>query len=112
MKNLLISTIYTFIIKPFLSLIIGVKFKNSTVLNTQKQFLIIANHNSYLDALALLAALPFGQLKNVHAVVATDYFGQNFLCKILVKWFFNAIFIHRNRPLGSPPSIENLDVLL
>ena len=111
-KNTIIPTIYTFIINPILTLIIGVNFENKSSLRGQQQFLIVANHNSHLDALSILAAIPYSQFRKVHTVVAADYFGKNRLCKIFVKLFFNAVFINRNSVKNEPSSIEILDHLL
>jgi len=57
MKKIILQVIYTFIIRPLFSLFIGVKFENTNALSEQQQFIIIANHNSHLDALAIRAAL-------------------------------------------------------
>lgn len=42
----------------------------------EKQFIILANHNSHLDTLSLLASLPGELLWKVKPVAAEDYFGK------------------------------------
>jgi len=110
--NVVIKLFYLLIIRPWLKLIIGVQFKNRTQLKDLDQFIIVANHNSHFDSLSIMAAMPINKLKKIKAVAAGDYFGKKKLTRNLMKWFFNAILINRNRKAGEPSIIEVLDTTL
>jgi len=70
---------YLFIVRPWLTLIIGVRFINRKFFKKHKQFIIVANHNSHFDSLSILAALPGSRLKNTCTVASGDYFGKSSL---------------------------------
>jgi 1-acyl-sn-glycerol-3-phosphate acyltransferase len=110
--NVVIKLFYLLIIRPWLKLIIGVQFKNRTQLKDLDQFIIVANHNSHFDSLSIMAAMPINKLKKIKVVAAGDYFGKKKLTRNLMKWFFNAILINRNRKAGEPSIIEVLDTTL
>ncbi len=55
MQKLILQFIYSLLIRNFLKLFVGVKFQNAYFLIKEKQFIIVANHNSHLDTLTILA---------------------------------------------------------
>ena len=109
MKDLFQSLFYSMLVKPWLTLIIGVRFENQNALKGIKQYIIVANHNSHFDTVSIMAALPKGKLKNTSAVAAADYFGKTSVAWYAMKLFFNAILINRNRQKGAPSTIDVLD---
>ena len=112
MKYLFNRLFYVFIVRPWLRLIIGVRFQNRDVFNNLDQFIVVANHNSHFDTVSILAALPSSKLKTTHAVAAGDYFGKTSITKFLMSIFFNAILINRNRKEGEPSAIDIMDEYL
>lgn len=68
--------IYKGVFQWFLKLIVGVQFTDCRFLKKEKQFIILANHNSHLDTLSLLSSLPGELLWKVKPVAAEDYFGK------------------------------------
>src|SRR5262245_39708307 len=58
-------------------------------LPTDRSFVLIANHTSHLDALCLLSALSFRQLRNAFPVAARDYFCLTTLRAQVAKLFVN-----------------------
>lgn len=109
MSNLFKRLFYTFFIRPWLTIIIGVNFQNRKLLKETDQFIIVANHNSHFDVVSIMAAMPGNKLKNIRAVAAGDYFGKSSFRSFFTKLFFNAILINRNRKEGEPSAIEVLD---
>lgn len=109
MKHLFSRLFYFLIVRPWLTLIIGVRFENRKTFDGLKQFIIVANHNSHFDSVSIMAALPGDKLKTTRAVAAGDYFGKNSISTIAMKLFFNAILINRNRKKGEPSTIDILD---
>jgi len=67
-----------------------------------RQYILVANHNTHLDVFALFMLFPLGQIHRVHAVAAADYFGRG-LKGNLARVLFNAILIERG---GGGASLE------
>lgn len=89
-------------LKPFLWLFLGVKFKYQEKLDFEHGKIIIANHNSHVDALAILSCVPIRFLHKVHPVVARDYFYKTKLTRILAKLILNSVSVARNKEFKSP----------
>lgn len=89
--------IYRIVMKNFLRIIFGVSYKNVKHFKEIKQFIIVANHNSHLDTVSVLAAMPTSQLTRVHPVAAGDYFGKNRITQFLSEFFVNSLLISRHK---------------
>ena len=76
MKRLLLILVHSVIWRSFLRFIIGVKYVNRGVLKSQKQFILIANHNSHLDSMAIMSAMPMAMVHKVHPIADEDFFGD------------------------------------
>jgi 1-acyl-sn-glycerol-3-phosphate acyltransferase len=74
---------FALIVHPFLLIVIGVNTRNRENLPSTGPAVIVANHNSHLDALMLMTLLPMRMLSRVHPVAAEDYFLKN----RLLAWF-------------------------
>jgi 1-acyl-sn-glycerol-3-phosphate acyltransferase len=98
MKSIVLRLLYSTIIRNFLRVILGVHYTNREILESCDQFIIVANHNSHLDTIALMAALPADKLISTKPVAAGDYFGKTSLKKRLTEFFVNALLIPRSRP--------------
>lgn len=79
----------------FLKLIVGVQFTDCRFLKKEKQFIILANHNSHLDTLSLLSSLPGNLLWKVKPVAAEDYFGKTRLQAAFSNYLINTLLIRR-----------------
>ena len=97
MQRLILRTLYCGFVKWFLKLIVGVRFDDASFLARQKQFIIVANHNSHLDTMTIMASLPGNIIHKVKPVAAADYFGRTKLQERLSKYFINALLIRRKR---------------
>jgi len=97
MQKILLQFIYSVLVRNFLKLFVGVKFGNAKFLLKEKQFIIVANHNSHLDTLTLLASLPSKIILNVKPVAAQDHFGKTKLKEKLSNYFINTLLIQRKR---------------
>lgn len=95
LQSLILQIIYKGIIQWFLRIIVGVKFGDSRFLKDEKQFIILANHNSHLDTLSLMASLPGNILWKVKPVAAEDYFGNTPLKAAFSNYFINTLLIRR-----------------
>ena len=97
MRTLGFFLLYKVIMRYFLSWIVGVKWINKEHLRGKGPFIFVSNHNSHLDTMAILAALPAIQIPTTHPVAALDYFGNSRLKKKITRFLTNAILIDRNR---------------
>lgn len=102
MQRLILRFIYSVFFRLYLRVIIGVQFKRPKFLANEKQFIIVANHNSHLDTISLLASLPSSIIHKVKPVAAQDYFGTTSLKGKLTNYFLNTLLIQRKRDKENP----------
>ncbi len=112
MKRVLLPFLYSILMRTFLRVIVGVHFRNREVLKEQKQFVIVANHNSHLDTMSLLSAIPMRMLWKTHPIAAGDYFGQSPMKAFFTRFFVNAILIPRSRPKEGEEGPDPIKLML
>lgn len=95
LQPLVLQFLYGGICRFFLKLIVGVHFSDSRFLKDEKQFIILANHNSHLDTIGLLASLPRKIMWKVKPVAAEDYFGNTKPKAAFSNYFINTLLIRR-----------------
>lgn len=83
-------------------MIVGVKFSDSKFLLSEDQFIIVANHNSHLDTMSLLASVPGRLIHKIKPVAAQDHFGKTKFQERLSNYFINALLIPRKRDKDNP----------
>jgi 1-acyl-sn-glycerol-3-phosphate acyltransferase len=101
------------IVKPLVLLMLGINVRGRQYLPLSGPAILVANHNSHLDTVALLSLFPLGIINKVHPVAAADYF----LCNRFIKWFAlhiaGIVPIERKvRDVGQQlfsPALEELD---
>lgn len=74
---------FLLIVRPIMLVVLGFNVRGYDRLPRQGPALVVANHNSHLDALALITLFGMRRLKDVHPVAAADYFLRN----RLLAWF-------------------------
>lgn len=97
MRTIFLTLVYKVGMRFFLQVIIGVKYYNRKILKKQKQFILVSNHNSHLDTMAMMTAVPFRKLHSTHPVAAGDYFGDSKIKTFLTKLLVNGILIARSK---------------
>ena len=102
MKNLSLKIIYGFIVRWFLKIIVGISFDKADFLTDLKQFIIVANHNSHLDTMTIMASLPKSIIPKVKPVAAKDHFGKTKLSTAFSNFFINTLLINRKRDKENP----------
>jgi len=108
MKGFILGFLYLGIMRTFLRVIVGVKFIHKENLKKKKQFIIVSNHNSHLDTMALLASLSWMQIGKTHPVAAGDYFGKSPIKASLTRFLTNSILIRRSKNDGTENPIEQM----
>lgn len=83
MIKLLRFLFHYLIAKPLVLLMLGINIRDGQHLPVSGPAIIVANHNSHLDTLALMSLFSFSLLDHVHPVAAADYYMTN---KFL-RWF-------------------------
>jgi len=102
MQKITLQLIYSVLMRFFLKYIVGIKFDDAKFLLKEDQFIIVANHNSHLDTMTLLASLPSKIIDKVKPVAAGDHFGKTKLKGKLTSFFVNALLIKRGRDKVNP----------
>ncbi|CBW25392.1 putative acyltransferase [Halobacteriovorax marinus SJ] len=90
------------ILGPFVKIVLGVKFRYDERPCFDQPKIIVANHNSHVDAIAILCSLSIKDLKRVHPVVARDYFYRNSFTKLFAKLCLNSVSVSRSRQFENP----------
>ncbi|WP_198412988.1 lysophospholipid acyltransferase family protein [Synechococcus sp. UW140] len=83
LKQLQKALFFLLLVKPILSLIIGLHIRDQQRLPKRGPALVVANHNSHLDVFVLMSLFPLRMLSKLRAVAAADYFLSN----PLLAWF-------------------------
>lgn len=92
MKLLFLIVIYK-VVMPVLLKLVGVRIRHKAAYQEQKQFIVVANHNSHVDTMALLASLPIRLLIKTHPVATANYFGKKKWLAFISNLFVNTVLI-------------------
>jgi 1-acyl-sn-glycerol-3-phosphate acyltransferase len=88
-------------VRPVLR-VLGVRVRRRALVPTGP-CLVVANHNSHLDAAVLMSLFPLRRLPRVHPVAAVDYFGKNLVRRTMAMVLMNGIPIERRPQAGVDP---------
>ena len=110
MKKIILILIYTIFWRNFLKIFIGLKYNNRNVLKKKKQFILIANHNSHMDTMAIMSSIPSRYIHRVHPIAASDFFGGSKFKEKLMRYMVNATLIPRKRA-ESKEDIDPIQVM-
>ncbi|CAM3300225.1 1-acyl-sn-glycerol-3-phosphate acyltransferase [Flavobacterium longum] len=102
MQKICLQFTFGFLLRPFLRWFVGVRFCDTDFLSAEKQFIIVANHNSHLDTMTIMASLPRNIIHKVKPVAAADHFGKTKRKEKLSNFFINTLLIQRRRDKENP----------
>jgi 1-acyl-sn-glycerol-3-phosphate acyltransferase len=86
---------YLLLVKPLVLILLGINARGREHLPLQGPAIIVANHNSHLDALALMSLFPQSAIPRTHPVAAADYFCTSRWLKWLAEDLVGIIPIER-----------------
>jgi len=107
------------LVRPLISLLLGRCVKGHEHLPTAGPAIIVANHNSHLDILYLIAIMPLKALPLLRPVAAADYFCRTPFTTWLSTTLLGIIPLQRTRdsfhhnPLAGPSeALENGQIVI
>lgn len=98
---------FLLIVRPLVLVVLGLNIRHRDRLRIDGAALIVANHNSHLDAFVLMTLFPMRVLPRLRPVGARDYFCRNRLLSWLSKAIVGIIPFDRDlRGVRSDPLAE------
>ena len=85
------------VMRLWLKLYFRLKISGKQHLPKMGNFVLISNHSSHLDAICLLASLPFRSISTTFALAAKDYFFSTFFRSFFAAIAFNALPFEREK---------------
>jgi len=104
--------LFALLVKPCMTLFIGLRVRGREHLPRHGQFILVANHSSHLDTISLLSLFSLTQLRRIRPVAAADYFERNRLVSLLTKTFFNILPIARRGITAENNPLERMQQAL
>lgn len=110
---------FALVVRPFTIVALGLNVRGGERLPFRGPAIIVANHNSHLDTLALMTLFPLSVLRLVRPVAAADYFLKNKYVAWLALRLIGIIPIaraeigHKHDPLeGCYRALERGEILI
>ena len=96
------------IMRPFFKVILGGDYYLNPSIKSKTPYIIVANHSSHVDTLAILSSLPSHNIHKLKPVAAKDYFARSFIVKYCSKLFINVLLIDRKDPNSRELTIQSM----
>ncbi|QDT28951.1 2-acyl-glycerophospho-ethanolamine acyltransferase [Gimesia panareensis] len=77
MERVLKILFFALVVRPIVFVVLGLNLRGKQNLPLEGPGIVVANHNSHLDALVLMSLYPLSRLHKVRPVAAADYFLKN-----------------------------------
>jgi len=88
---------FALLIRPLLLFVSGIRVRGMERLPAEGPALLVANHNSHLDTLALMSLFPLHALPRVRPVAARDYFFATPLRRFMAQKLIGILPLERER---------------
>jgi 1-acyl-sn-glycerol-3-phosphate acyltransferase len=100
LRTAVVIAFQALVVRPVILWFVGVRYRRRSLV-PKGPCLVVANHNSHLDAAVLLSLFPLLRVAHVHPVAAADYFGKTWLRRAMALLFMNGIPIERTARGGA-----------
>jgi 1-acyl-sn-glycerol-3-phosphate acyltransferase len=112
MNDLLRAWCHRLVIRPLIRGICGLRVSHGERLPKTGPAILVANHNSHFDTLALFALFSPHEVARLHAVAARDYFSAGSLRGWIARRIFGAVPVDRAwQPAAGDPLAACSNVL-
>jgi 1-acyl-sn-glycerol-3-phosphate acyltransferase len=96
LTRLMQMAIFALVARPFVRIFLGLRTQNRRGLPSTGPAVIVANHNSHLDTISLMALMPLRALWTVRPVAAADHFGGAGPVGFLARHVLRTILVERD----------------
>ncbi len=111
-RDLIQISFFALVLRPFMTLFIGLRVRGREHLPKSDPFILVANHSSHLDTVSLLNLFPLERLPRLRPVAAADYFGRNRLVSTLSRTCFNILPITRKGITPDTNPLPQMEAIL
>jgi 1-acyl-sn-glycerol-3-phosphate acyltransferase len=108
LRDLAQMLFFVLVVRPFITLFIGLRVHGRQHLDVPDPFVLVANHSSHLDTLSLLSLFPLRRLRRLRPCAAADYFGRTAFVLALSRTFFNVLPIARTNISSEDHPIQRM----
>ncbi len=117
MKRFLQLAFFVLIVRPILLVVLGMNVRGREHLPEKGPAVIVANHNSHLDTLTLMALFPLKDLHRLRPAAAADYFLANKWMSWIANNLINIIPLARGGVRKNPladleAALDREDILI
>ena len=95
----LLRRVGTVFLRIFLKIYFRLEISGREHIPQNRSFVLVGNHASHLDAVALACALPISSVDHTFAVAAKDYFFTSFARSFFAAVFVNALPFDRHKKI-------------
>ncbi len=99
---------FVLVVRPGRGVLLGLKTLHTDRLPSRGPALVVANHNSHLDAIALMALFPLKTLPWIRAAAAADYWSAGGFKAWFAEHIVGIVAVSRKSPDGSRLSLEQV----
>ena len=99
---------FVLVVRPGRGFLLGLKTLHADRLPARGPALVVANHNSHLDAIALMALFPLRTLPWLRAAAAADYWSAGGFKAWFAHHIVGIVAVARKRPDGTRLSLEDV----
>ncbi|GAA0773385.1 1-acyl-sn-glycerol-3-phosphate acyltransferase [Roseibium denhamense] len=93
----MLQKVFYVFVKTGVLFLLGLNVRRKELLPAKGPAIIVANHNSHLDTMVLMALMPLSKLKDIKPVAAADYFFSSPLKAWISEHVLGIIPVERQR---------------
>lgn len=103
MRDLLRKAFFVLLLRPFVRWVLGLRVEGARNIPAADPFLLVANHDSHLDALVLLCLFPAARQSRIRAVAAADYWQGSAVRRFVSGTLLGVLPVVRGAQPGADP---------